>query len=131
MQFLKLSVRSLLILVVTTTLFSFRFDNSPVAAAALIAGKWDCGSRSGQLDENTSYQLSCAGDVNFKSDHSVESTTTDAFFPSGSVWKVVDNKIVLCDSFGAVFVDFEIKLLESKELILMRKGVEYGFHKAD
>jgi hypothetical protein len=129
MQFFSLSVRTLLILIVASPLFSFRME-APVAAN-LLAGKWDCGSKSGQLDENTSYQLRCGGDVNFKADHSVESTTTDAFFPSGSKWQILDNKLVLCDSYGAAFVDFEIKHLESKELILIRKGVEYGFVKAD
>jgi hypothetical protein len=128
MQFFSLSVRTFLILIVVSPFLAFRMD---VPAATLIAGKWDCGSKSGQLDENTSYQLSCAGDVNLKADHSVESTTKDAFFPSGSKWQVIDNKLVLCDSYGAAFVDFEIKHLESKELILIRNGVEYGFIKAD
>jgi hypothetical protein len=128
MQFFSLSVRTFLILIVVTPFLSFRMD---VPAANLITGKWDCGSRSGQLDENTSYQLSCAGDVNLKADHSVESTTKDAFFPSGSNWKVIDSKLVLCDSYGAAFADFEIKHLESKELVLIRNGVEYGFIKAD
>jgi hypothetical protein len=128
MQFLKLSVRYFLIIIVAIASFSFRMD-SP--AAILLAGKWECGSKSGQLDENTSYQLHCAGDVTFKSDHLVESTTTDAFLPSGSVWKVVDNKLVLCDSDGRVFADFEIKHLESKALVLTRNDVEFVFHKAD
>ena len=127
MQFITLSVRSLFILGITAFLFAFTKWSPSTATSTMLEGKWDCGSRSGQLDEYTSYQLQCGGDVCFKADHTVESTTTDAFLPTGSKWQVENDKLVLRDSYGSKFVDFEIKRLGSKELVLSRKGIEYGF----
>lgn len=108
-------------------MFSFTPGTPELNTAALLEGKWDCGSKSGHLDEFTSYQLQCGGDVYFKADHTVESTTTDAFLPSGSKWQVEGENLVLRDSYGTKFVEFGISRLGSNELILSRKGVEYGF----
>ncbi len=104
-------------------------DNA--SATALLEGKWICGSKSGQLSEEVSYQLRCGGDVQFRADHLVESTTTDAFLPTGAGWQVQDGKLCLLDSYGSKFVDFEIKSLNEHDLVLCRKGVDYGFVRAN
>lgn len=131
MQFFTLSVRSILILGITCLLCSFSSENPKNVnpAASLLEGKWDCGSKSGNLDEYTSYQLQCGGDVHFKADHTVESTTTDAFLPTGANWTVENEKLVLRDSYGAKFVDFDIKSLKTNELVISRNGVDYGFNR--
>ncbi len=131
MHFLTFSVRTLLILGITSTLCSFRFgEKTPVLTAQMIQGKWECSTKSGQLNDITSYQLRCGGDVVFHPNHSVESATSDVFMPSGSNWAVEENQLVLLDSKGTKFVAFEIKKLEANELIISRKGVDYGFEKA-
>lgn len=85
---------------------------------------------SGQFNEFTSYQYNCAGDLHFKSDHSLESTCKEGFFPTGVKWQVNSSKLWLKDSYGADFVNFEIKKLDRQQLILVRKDVEYAFTRA-
>lgn len=130
MQFLTFSVRNLLILGITFSLCSFRLSElPPIPAAKLLEGRWGCNTKSGQLNDITSYQLRCGGDVVFHSDHRVESGTSDVFLPTGSKWEVEENQLVLLDSGGAKFVAFHIKKLEQGELIISRKGVDYSFGK--
>lgn len=130
MQFLTFSVRNLLILGITFSLCSFRLSaEPPVAVAKLLEGKWACNTKSGQLNDITSYEFRCGGDVVFHSDHRVESATSDVFLPTGSNWEVESNQLVLLDSGGAKFVAFDIKKLEQGELVISRKGVDYSFEK--
>lgn len=98
-------------------------------ASAQLQGKWVCDLKSGRLDPHTTYQMECEGYLLFKSDNTLESTCIDGFFPTGSLWEISGNTLILKDSDGQAFADFEIKKLESAELSLFRKGVTYLFRK--
>lgn len=118
------SVRGALFVLIVASLSSFRF------ADAQLQGKWECNTKSGNLDAATSYQMNCDGYLFFKPDNSLESTCLDGFFPTGTFWEINGNKLILKDSDGHGFADFEIKKLENADLTLFRGGVTYLFRKA-
>jgi hypothetical protein len=107
----------------------FAFDKVP-DSGVLLEGKWECSSKTGRIDEFITYQLICKGNVVFKSDHSVESTTTDAFILSGTQWKIMKDHLLFLDSYDNPFIDYEIKILGNNRLVLLRNGIEYGFNRS-
>lgn len=118
------SVRGVISVILLSTLFSFRF------ATAQLHGKWQCDTKSGNLDATTTYQMNCDGYLFFKPDQSLESTCLDGFFPTGTFWEISGSRLILKDSDGQAFADFEIKQLGDTQLTLFRKGVTYLFRKA-
>lgn len=118
------SVRGAISMLLLLALTSFQY------AAAQLQGKWVCDAKSGKLDANTTYQMECDGYLLFKADQTLESTCMDGFFPNGTSWEISDNKLILKDSDGQAFADFEIKKLETAQLTLFRKDVTYVFRKA-
>lgn len=118
------SLRGTISVLLLSTLISFRF------ATAQLQGKWVCDIKSGQLDATTTYQMNCDGYLIFKSDHSLESTCLDGFFPTGTFWEISGKRLILKDSDGQAFADFEIQKLEDTQLVLFRNKVAYVFRKA-
>ncbi len=119
------SVRGAIFLLLVIPFFSFRY------AAAQLQGKWECNIKSGNLDASTSYQINCDGFLLFKEDFTLVSTCLDGFFPTNTSWEISNNRLILKDSDGHAFADFEIKKLDNADLTLFRKGVTYDFRKAD
>lgn len=117
------SVRGAISVILLASLFSFRF------ADAQLQGKWECDTKSGNVDPSTSYQINCDGYLLFKADNTLESTCLDGFFPTGTFWEISGSRLILKDSDGHAFADFEIKKLEGAELTLFRKGITYLFRK--
>lgn len=106
------------------TLFSFRFAN------AQLHGKWQCETKTGKLDATTTYQVDCDGFLMFNADKTLKSTCVDGFFPDGTSWETVGNRLILKDSDGQAFADFEILKVDKLQLLLFRKEVTYTFRKA-
>lgn len=104
-------------------LLSFRFGAEP------IQGSWQCTSKSGKFDAMTEFHFLCGGDVTFRADHLTESTCTDAFIPNGTIWQMADNNLVLKDSKGQAFMQFEVRQLDETSLALVRKDVVYTFRR--
>jgi hypothetical protein len=117
------SVRGAVSLLLLFTLTSFQ------TASAQLQGKWVCDLKTGRLDPHTTYQMECAGYLFFKADKTLESTCIDGFFPTGALWEINGNTLILKDSDGQAFADFEIKKLEGSQLSLLRNGVTYHFKK--
>lgn len=117
------SVRGAISVLLLSSLFSFRFATAP------LHGKWQCDTKTGKLDANTTYQVDCDGYLLFKIDNTLESTCIDGFFPTGTSWETVGNRLILKDSDGQAFADFEILKLDELQLLLYRKGVTYTFRK--
>lgn len=122
--FLHTPVRGAIFVLLLSSLSSFRY------AAAQLQGKWQCDTKSGKLDATTSYELICDGYLLFKTDQTLESTCIDGFFPSGTFWEVIGNRLILKDSDGQAFADFEILKVDDLQLLLFRKGETYTFRKA-
>jgi hypothetical protein len=108
-----------------TSLLSFR------PALIQLQGKWECDTKSGKLDAVTTYSVNCDGYLFFKPDHTLESTCMDGFFPNGTFWQVEGNRLILKDSDGLAFADFEILKADDLQLLLFRKDVTYVFSKAN
>lgn len=107
------------------------FAICPFFAQAQLQGKWECSTKSGHYDPNTHYEIKCGGILNFKSDRILESTCVDGFFPSGAYWEVSDKRLILRDSGGKAFADFEIRELSGEKLLLLRKEVQYTFRRME
>jgi hypothetical protein len=73
----------------------------------------------------------CDGYLLFKTDQTLESTCIDGFFPSGTFWEVTGNRLILKDSDGQAFADFEILKVDDLQLLLFRKGETYTFRKVN
>lgn len=112
-------------LLFTTSLYSFRYAPVP------LQGKWVCETKSGKMDSSTSYEMNCDGYLLFKEDLTLESTCIDGFFPSGSAWEITGNRLILKDSDGQAFVDFEILKVDELQLLLFRQDVTFVFRKAN
>jgi hypothetical protein len=123
--FLHTPVRGAIFVLLLSSLSSFRY------AAAQLQGKWQCDTKSGKLDATTSYEMICDGYLLFKTDQTLESTCIDGFFPSGTLWEVTGNRLILKDSDGQAFADFEILKADELQLLLFRKGETYTFRKVD
>lgn len=108
-----------------SSLSSFRY------AATQLQGKWQCDTKSGKLDATTSYEMNCDGYLLFKDDQTLESTCLDGFFPTGTSWEISGNRLILKDTDGQAFADFEILKVDELQLLLFRKGVTYAFRKAN
>ncbi|MCB0529317.1 MAG: lipocalin family protein [Saprospiraceae bacterium] len=117
------SVRGAISVLLLASLFSFRF------APADLQGKWECDTKSGNLDASTSYQIQCDGYLLFRDDNTLESTCLDGFFPNGTQWEISGQRLILKDSDGHAFADFEIRKLDNNELCLFRKNITYLFRK--
>jgi hypothetical protein len=117
------SVRGAVSLLLLLALTSFQY------ASAQLQGKWVCDLKSGRLDPHTTYQMECDGYLLFKSDQTLESTCIDGFFPTGALWEINSNTLILKDSDGQAFADFEVKKLDDSQLSLLRNGVTYHFKK--
>ncbi|MBX2892349.1 MAG: hypothetical protein KF734_15585 [Saprospiraceae bacterium] len=98
-------------------------------ANAQLHGKWQCDTKSGKSDATTNYEMHCDGFLIFKADQTLESTCLDGFFPTGTFWQEVGNRLILKDTDGQAFADFEILKVDSLQLLLFRKGVTYTFRK--
>lgn len=105
--------------------------NSFQHATAQLHGKWQCDTKSGKSDATTSYEMNCDGYLLFKADQTLESTCIDGFFPTGTAWEISGNRLILKDSDGQAFADFEILKVDELQLVLYRKAVTYSFHKAN
>lgn len=117
-------VRGAISLLLIASLSSFRL------VTAQLQGKWLCETKSGKLDSSTTFQMNCDGYLLFKADQSLESTCLDGFFPTGTFWEISANdRLILKDSDGQAFADFEIKKLETSKLTLFRRGITYEFRK--
>lgn len=107
------------------SLLSFRVSNS------ILEGKWVCASKSGNMDADATYEIKCAGSVQFKSNNMVVSDCYDGFFPSGAHWEALDDQLILRDSDERVFATFSIRRLDQQELVLVRNNTIYRFTRAD
>jgi hypothetical protein len=96
-----------------------------------LEGKWVCDGFSLQLNEFTTLEKQCGGDLHFKSNKSLESTCTAGLFPPGSKWRLVNTKIFLSDSDGKTFTSFDIQKLEKGVLHLTRDNKMYTFGRLD
>lgn len=105
--------------------------NSFQSASYQLQGKWLCETKSGKSDATTSYEMNCDGYLLFKPDQTLESTCIDGFFPNGTLWEISGNRLILKDSDGQAFADFEILKVDELQLVLFRKEVTYSFHKAN
>lgn len=123
--YLHIPVRGAIFALLFLSLGSFR------PASAQLQGKWLCHSKAGNLDASTAYEMNCDGYLLFKPDQTLESTCIDGFFPSGTLWQVVNNRLILKDSDGQAFADFEILKLDDLQLLLFRKGETYTFRKTN
>jgi len=123
--YLHISVRGAILVLLFLLLASWRFG------AAQLQGKWQCDTKSGKLDATTTYEVACDGFLIFKPDQTLESTCIDGFFPSGTYWEVVGNRLILKDSDGQGFADFEILKVDDLQLLLFRKGETYTFRKVN
>jgi hypothetical protein len=94
-----------------------------------LEGKWACDGFSLQVNDYTTLEKHCGGDLNFKSNRSLESTCTAGLFPPGSKWRMVDDRLFLSDTDGAVFTSFDIQKLENGTLVLTRDNKMYTFGK--
>ncbi len=92
-----------------------------------IEGKWACDGFSLQLNDYTTIEKQCGGDLNFKTNRLLESTCTAGLFPSGSKWRLVNDDLFLADSDGKVFTSFHIEKLEKSTLVLTRDNKSYSF----
>ncbi len=124
-SFITFSVRGVYFLLLVLFLSSFRH------ATTQLQGKWQCDTKSGNLDPTTFYTVNCDGYLLFKVDQTLESTCLDGFFPTGTSWEISDDRLILKDSDGQAFADFQIKKLEASQLALYRKDVTYVFKRAD
>lgn len=123
--FLHTPVRGAIFVLLLSSLSSFRH------AAAPLEGKWQCEAKYGKLDANTSYEMNCDGYLLFKDDQTLESTCIDGFFPTGTSWEISGNRLILKDTDGQAFADFEILKVDELQLLLFRKEVTYAFRKAN
>ena len=103
-------------------LMSFKLNTAPASE-----GKWNCGAFTCKLNDFTTLEKSCLGDLHFRSNQSLESTCTAGFFPTGTRWKVVGKSLRLSDSDGKEFVQFDIQSLNERELVLLRSEKVYYF----
>lgn len=122
---LHIPVRGVIFVLLLSSLSSFRY------AATVLHGKWQCDTKYGKLDALTSYEMNCDGYLLFKEDQTLESTCLDGFFPTGTSWEVNGNRLILKDSDGQAFADFEILKVDELQLLLFRKEVTYSFRKAN
>ena len=120
------SVRGAISVLLFSTLFSLHS-----ATAQQLQGKWHCDTKSGNLDAGTSYQMNCDGYLLFKSDKTLESPCLDGFFPTGTFWEISGDRLILKDSDGQAFADFEILKVDELQLLLFRKGETYVFRKTN
>jgi hypothetical protein len=95
--------------------------------ALSLEGQWQCATRSGQYDDHTWYQINCSGTIIFHKNGMVESSCTDAFIPTGSIWQVKDQNLLLSDTEGQVFGQFALEFPDERTLILEKKGIKYTF----
>ncbi len=122
---LLLSVTKVFFVVFLFSLSGF----SPVFAQTSPEGLWQCATKSGQLDDYTRYQLVCAGTIELKPDHTVESSCTAAFSPTGSLWKTEGAQLLFSDSEGNIIVAYTWKMTDERTLILEKKGISFTFDK--
>lgn len=94
-----------------------------------IAGQWSCVERSGQAGEQVAYHLYCEGEVYFKPDGMVKSSCRDAFIPNGALWSVQGGRLLLSDSSGRLFAEYDILQADGRKLRLTRNGVSYLFER--
>lgn len=94
-----------------------------------IAGQWSCVERSGQAGDQVAYHLYCEGEVHFKPDGVVKSSCRDALIPNGALWHVQGGRLLLSDSSGRLFAEYDIQQSDSKRLRLIRNGVSYLFER--
>lgn len=92
-----------------------------------LEGKWSCDGFSLKINDYTTLEKQCGGDLNFKTDKVLESTCTAGLFPPGSKWRVAGNTLYLSDSDGRQFTSFEIQELEGSNLALTRDNKVYTF----
>ena len=123
--YLHIPVRGAIIALLFLSLISFRH------AAVQLQGKWQCETKSGKMDASTSYEMNCDGYLLFKPDQTLESTCLDGFFPTGTAWEINGNRLILKDSDGQAFVDYEILKVDELQLLLYRKEVTYAFRKVN
>jgi hypothetical protein len=116
----SVSVRTCCALLLFFTLnFSFNENH--------IEGKWSCDGFSMQLNDFTTLEKQCGGDLNFRSNRKLESTCTAGLFPPGSKWRIANDNLYLSDSDGRQFTSFHIEHLKNSELILTRDNKVYTF----
>ena len=123
--YLHTPARGVLFALLLTSLGSFRY------AGAELHGKWYCDTKAGKSDATTSYEMNCDGYLLFKPDQTLESTCLDGFFPTGTSWQIDGNRLILKDSDGQAFADFEILKVDELQLVLFRKEITYSFHKGN
>jgi hypothetical protein len=92
-----------------------------------LEGKWACDGFSLQVNDYTTLEKQCAGDLHFKSNRLLESTCTAGLFPPGSKWRLAQDDLYLSDSDGKVFTSFHIDKLENGALVLTRDNKAYSF----
>lgn len=107
------------------SLLSFQVSNS------ILEGKWICTDKSGNMDTDVSYEVKCAGSVQFKSNSLIVSDCYDGFFPSGAHWESLDDQLILRDSDERIFATFTIRQLDRDDLVLVRNNTVYRFKRAD
>ena len=118
-----LSVRIYFAAILSISLTSFYFDT------ASPQGDWQCMTKSAQADEHTWYQINCICDLHLENDGLVLSSCVEPFSPTGSKWQTRGNLLVLTDSEGTVFSEYEWEMPDDRTLILKNESATYTFDK--
>ena len=92
-----------------------------------LEGKWSCDGFSLQVNDYTTLEKQCGGDLNFKSNRMLESTCTAGLFPPGSKWRMAGESLYLSDSDGRQFTSFHVEKLDNDQLVLTRDNKMYSF----
>jgi hypothetical protein len=117
------SIRGLLAVCLLFASLSFRVHTAP------LEGRWTCVNKTGQVNADTKYTVFCSGDLFFYTNGLLESTCTDALFPTGSQWTVEGNQLHLADSEGHKFITYQWTMPTSSTLELARKGATFLFER--